>query len=256
MPYYPPRYLFRRYEIMQRLRPGDSFLEVGAGNLYLAKDLLAYFGHGTLVDFNYDEVMSAYHNLPRSLKNRLDLIIADFSISSPLKGTYDCVISCEVMEHISKDGTFLSLLFEHLNSGGQLILSVPAKMRYWSIHDELAGHIRRYEKGDLKNLLYAQGYEDVKIISYGYPFVNILRWIRIMLARFQKGRKAGWSQKKQTQKSGIVRTNFLLEKIGLLINKYSLKPLSRIATHFNDHDLSCGYVVTAIKPSSPKISGR
>jgi hypothetical protein len=52
MKYYPPRYLFRRYELLRRVSEGNHFLEIGAGRLLLSVELLRYFRRGTLIDFS------------------------------------------------------------------------------------------------------------------------------------------------------------------------------------------------------------
>jgi len=144
MTYYPPRYLFRRYEILHMIRPGHNFLEIGAGNLKLSQDLLRLFNTGTLIDYNL-ETQALYDKLDVSLRQRSQLIIADF-LSLALPRQYDCVIACEVLEHVQDDEVFVQKAYRLLCDQGQLILSVPSRMKFWSLHDEIVGHLRRYEK--------------------------------------------------------------------------------------------------------------
>ena len=146
MKYYPPRYVFRRYEIMQRVNTGEHFLEIGPGNLFLAKDILSKLSRGTLMDLNTTDVQQIYDSLKEPHKQKLKLIIADFVQYDQSNMKYDCVIACEVLEHIEDDISFLRKVNELLINQGQLILPVPAGQRYWSKHDEIVGHYRRYEK--------------------------------------------------------------------------------------------------------------
>ena len=245
MTYYPPRYLFRRYEILHMIRPGHNFLEIGAGNLKLSQDLLRLFDKGTLIDYNV-ETQSLYDKLDVSLRERSQLIISDF-LSSVLPWQYDCVIACEVLEHVQDDEAFVQKAYRLLHDQGQLILSVPSRMKFWSLHDEIVGHLRRYEKNDIIHLLKKNKFRNISIVSYGYPFVNILRWATICLATYHYREKKQWSQEKQSQESAIVRTGGMADLAGILVNRYSIYPLCVFASLFNKLDLSNGYIITAGK---------
>lgn len=245
MTYYPPRYLFRRFEILKSVCPGDHFLEVGAGNLMLSADVLQFFEKGTIIDYN-PQVLRAYEALRSGLKERIDIIISDFK-QSALNCTFDCILACEVLEHLENDNDFISRTYDLLNQHGQLIISVPSRMKYWSIHDETVGHLRRYEKEEIISLLTANKFTEIEIISYGFPFVNILRMIRILFARRRYKEKKEWSQVKQSRESGFVQKNFINDIAGLIVNKYTTYPLSLFSQSFNSLDLSDGYIATARK---------
>jgi SAM-dependent methyltransferase len=246
MKYYPPRFLFRRYEILRRVKRGNNFLEIGPGNLNLAQDLLCYFDRGTLVDYN-PAVKKRYNNLPESLKKRLALVIADFSPSISFQTKYDCIVACEVMEHVDNEERFLDTMIGLLSNQGQLVLSVPSRMKFWSKHDEIVGHLKRYERDDIVKLLSKQNLKNVTVISYGFPFVNILRWPRILLAQIQYHKKIRWSQKKQTQQSGFMQATLLTDLLGIVCNRYTTYSLNLLSSLFNQYDLSDGYVIIAEK---------
>jgi len=244
--YYPPRFLFRRYEILRHVKSGSIFLEIGPGSFELTLALLLFFKKGDLIDFSLD-VAKKFVELPYSLNQRLNLILADFSNTSPLKTKYDCIVACEVMEHIQHDDDFLALIYKSLIPGGQLIISVPARMRYWSIHDEIVGHVRRYEKESVSNLLSKQGFSNIQVISYGYPFINWLRWLRIGLAKWQYKQKRQWNKKIQTQKSGIIQTSQLVNMLGFVCNQYTVLPLCWLSSKYIHKNWSNGYVIIAEK---------
>jgi SAM-dependent methyltransferase len=232
---------------MQRVKTGEQFLEIGPGNLALAQDLLAKFSKGTLIDFNTTDVQDIYNDLEKSVRERLHLIIADFS-QYPFNQKFSCVVTCEVLEHIEDDRKFLQKTNELLADGGQLILSVPARMKFWSKDDEIVGHYRRYEKQELHNKLTEAGYSQINIIAYGFPFQNLVRLARISLARLQYKEKATWEKKKQSQQSAfMVKRKPYINLIALILNKYTLYPFNVIASLFNDKDWAEGYVVSAIK---------
>ena len=248
MKYRHPRFLFRRYEIMRIIEKGECFLEVGPGDLGLALDLTSKFTSGTLVDFNDTDVKHIYDGLSEYYKQKLELIIADFSRYDQFKSNFDCVVACEVLEHIEDDLKFLHRTYELLAERGQLILSVPARQIYWSTDDVIVGHYRRYERQDLHNKLMEAGYSQIKIIAYGFPFQNIIRLGRIALAKYQYKEKANWEKEKQSQQSAfMVKRRFIIDWIGLFVNKYTFYPFCVIASLFNNMDLAEGYVVSARK---------
>lgn len=243
--YYPPRYLFRRYEILRLVRPADIFLEIGAGELNLSQELLKYFSRGKAIDFS-PETMSCYTSLKPFITKRLSFEVTDVN-NIHEEDFYDCVVSCEVMEHLDNDATFLLKIFRLLKPHGQAILSVPANMKFWSIHDEITGHCRRYERKKIIELFQSAGFENINVIAYGYPFVNMLRWIRVLYATRQAKIKRQWNRVQRTQQSGIHHVPSKFSWLGLLVNPHTILPLNWIARLFNTADLSEGYIITADK---------
>ena len=241
MRYYPPRYLFRRYELLRRVTGGDHFLEVGPGSLMLSVELLRHFRRGTLIDFS-PGARESFAALEKPHRDRLSLIVADFMDYS-FDASYDAVIACEVLEHIGDESAFLGKIRGLLNPGGRLILSVPARKKLWSDHDEIAGHFRRYERQDIIDLLSRHQFKRIDVIAYGYPFVNALRMARIALAKCQYAAKIGWSRERKTKDSGSMQTGRLARSIGLLINPVTAYPLCRISSLFNGRNRSEGYLV-------------
>lgn len=247
MKYNHPRFLFRRFLVMRRIKRNDHFLEIGPGNLSLALDLLTKFNRGTLMDFNTTDVEEIYDELAIVQKQKLKLIIADFTEYNQFDDKFDCVVSCEVMEHIEDDRAFLKKTNDLLTRGGQLILSVPARQKYWSRDDEIVGHYRRYEKQELSEKLIEAGYSEIKVESYGFPFINIVRLGRVTLAKIQYREKAEWDRKKKSQQSAFIIKRKSHQWIAYFLNKYSLYPFCVFAALFYNLDLSEGYVASAIK---------
>ena len=248
MKYHHPRFLFRRHEIIRRVQSGKRFLEIGPGNLELAKELLSNFDRGVLIDFNSKDVIEIFDNLPDNFKKRFQLIIQDFTEFKFPQNSFNCVIACEVMEHIEDDEIFLNKIKYLLHAGGQLVLSVPARMRFWSIDDELAGHIRRYEKQELYKKLKESGFCEIEIISYGFPFQNLIRLARISYVQKKRKERMSWNQIERSKESAfLLRQRNYFDFLGLLINKYTILPFAALATLFNHLDLAEGYIAFAKK---------
>lgn len=220
-------------------------MEIGPGNLILTEELLKYFTNGTVVE-NNPLTKEIYNHLSDNVKQRLEINIGDF-FEFNSKNKYDLVISCEVIEHICDDNDFINRIYNLINEGGQLIVSVPAHQKFWSKHDELVGHIRRYSKNELYEKFSQKNFENIRIISYGYPFVNILRHLRILFAVvFYKNRKE-MSINERSVESGISPLAGVLWFLRFLLNKYTTYPLCIISSFFNNLDLSEGYILIAEK---------
>lgn len=245
MRYYPPRYLFRRYEIIKRLAPSSNFLEIGSGNLELSRELLKFYQTGVGFDIS-EHSLSYYEKWDTGLRRRYELFVTDF-LDSCYHENFTCVVACEVMEHIEDDVGFLEKLHKALVKEGIVIVSVPARMKYWSKHDEIVGHIRRYEKNDLLNVLKKSRFRCIDIRSYGFPFVNLLRIPRVLLATLEYTRKREWDRKRQTTESGTEKIPLFSTIFGTFVNPITFYPLNLIASLFNEFDLSDGYLVTAKK---------
>ncbi|OGL36141.1 hypothetical protein A3F38_01885 [Candidatus Saccharibacteria bacterium RIFCSPHIGHO2_12_FULL_48_21] len=243
--YNPPRYLFRRHTVLRSLRRGKTFLEIGAGNLKLSSELAKHFDKGTALDFEVD-IKSWHKRLPKNLRAKISVEIEDIFRFEP-KTQYDCVVSCEVMEHIKDDKKFLVKIHKLLRDGGQVIISVPAKEKYWSVHDEIAGHYRRYDKARLIELLAEVGFKDIKVYSYGFPFINGLRLLRVMHGKRQAKTKLHWSRQKQTKQSGVGQISGKFDILAIVVNPLSFYIPNLISRLFDNMDLSEGYVAVATK---------
>ncbi len=253
MRYNAPRYLLRRFEVMRLTKGGETFLEIGPGNLNLALEMLSKFKTGTLLDFNTTDVEEIYNSLAPDQKQRLKLIVADFLEYDQFTTKFNGVVTCEVMEHVEKDILFLEKINHLLEDGGQLILSVPARQIYWSVSDEIVGHFRRYEKQELHDKLAQTGFENIKIVSYGFPFILVSRVMQVILAKIQVKEKGQWDKKTQSQKSSFFLDRKLpIHWLSIFVNKYTFLPLNLFAIIFNNIDISEGYVVSATKRSVRK----
>ena len=249
MKYRAPRFLFRRHEALRRVRPAESFMEIGAADLTLTRELLQRFERGLALDFT-DDLPESYEKLPVDEKDRLDISKINV-MTDEVPGNFDCVVACEVIEHIEDDALFMRKIFESLKPGGQALISMPAKAKYWTVHDELVGHLRRYEKAELSAMVGEAGFTDVEVIAYGFPWINWLSHLRVWLAGRTMTDRAEWDQEKQTRMSNHRQIPVWLSGsiAPWLVNQVTLWPFAFFSGLFNGLDLSDGYVLTARRPA-------
>ncbi len=172
MEWYPtPSYLVKRRVMLEYLErfSSRSFLEVGCGcgDLLQALEKRGYAGIG--IDLSEEAVAYANTHL------RSGRVSARCCGPEQLDRTFDVVIASEVMEHQQDDVRFLETLKDRLAEGGLLLLTVPAHMSAWGANDDFCGHVRRYERDELREKLGLAGYDNVEIYSYGVPVYNLMK---------------------------------------------------------------------------------
>ena len=120
-----------------------------------------------------------------------------------LSDTVDLVYLSEVLEHMEDDRKLLEFLHTRIvNKDGYLILTVPAHRFLYSIFDKNAGHIRRYEKRALRELLERCGFKPIVFWSYGSILFHVAANIPFIVKRNECKTV---DPQKRTAESGIRR---------------------------------------------------
>lgn len=243
----PPRYLFRRYNIVKqvsKLKGAETFIDVGCGAGDLACTLVSKLGmKGLGTDFNDEAIMTAKKlRSSYGLDNMPDFKKLDGAQVKKLKPA-DIVFCMEVLEHVKDDGKLLNDLISL--SKKYVVISVPAKQNLFTHSDRLAGHYRRYEKDDLRNMLIRNGLEIRSFISYGYPFTNMLRWLRELVSITAKRKHGLATMENRSKKSG---TDLLdINKYFSSWLKYLIYPMYLFSRLFNRTNLGEGYLIICEK---------
>jgi 2-polyprenyl-3-methyl-5-hydroxy-6-metoxy-1,4-benzoquinol methylase len=85
---------------------------------------------------------------------------------------YDLVVMFDVLEHIEDDKATINALCSILNKNKTLVITVPAFMWLWGIHDEQHKHFRRYNRKQIVDLLNSGGFQ-VEYSSYWNMFLFV-----------------------------------------------------------------------------------
>jgi 2-polyprenyl-3-methyl-5-hydroxy-6-metoxy-1,4-benzoquinol methylase len=82
---------------------------------------------------------------------------------------YDLIICTEIIEHVENDKEFLKRIFQKLKVGGCLVLTTPSKenflykIGFYKKFDAEVGHLRRYTKQSIANLLRKEKFTIVEV---------------------------------------------------------------------------------------------
>jgi SAM-dependent methyltransferase len=166
-----PRYVLRRDRVLALLKdmPPCRVLDIGCGPGALISELAArgFDAYGV------DRSVKA-QELGRQLESQSPGMKFRPQLEEKWKGTFDLVMSFEVIEHLQDDVGAMREWRQYLKPGGRLIISVPAHQDRWNAADEWAGHVRRYERGQLVRAVEAAGFKVEKVECYGFPLANVM----------------------------------------------------------------------------------
>jgi len=124
----------------------DSFLEVGAGIGSFSKNYINKYNNITLseLDDNF------FNELKKKFINKKNVKFSN-SLIQNLDEKFNTIIYLNVLEHIKDDTDEINTAMEKVNTGGYLIILVPAHQKLYSKFDEAIGHHRRYDIDFFKN---------------------------------------------------------------------------------------------------------
>lgn len=219
----------------------QRFFEVGVGRGDVAIALAKRGLRGRGIDFSEDALRICSERIERAgVGERLEVCQGDL-LSLAEEGAYDLIIALEVLEHIDDDRRALATIRELLKPKGHFLISVPAHMSKWAITDVWGGHVRRYERAELREKLEAAGFEISTLLSYGFPLLNLARHVRNVL--YARDVRSHETVQERTKRSGFARPAVVrwlgpsLPLLGWLVMQ-TQRPFLR-------SDLGVGYFVVA-----------
>ncbi len=245
-----PRYIFRKEIALSLIKKnvprGSRFLEIGcaAGDFGITLSKKGYAG--IMIDFSDEASDEVTGKLKKEKAGNVRFENKEF-FEIDTAQEFDLITMFEVLEHIEKDEEALRKVNELLKTGGMFLCSVPSRAKLWGANDIFAGHIKRYEKEELIGLMNNSGFEIVSFFSYGFPWLNIIKYFRDHLADKRLKKNKERSRVLLTKKSGLNPTAIKMPLLKFLFNKYLLFFPIKISNLFNKRDLAEGYLCLAKK---------
>jgi len=235
--------------------PARRFLEAGVGDGGLSQRLLARGMRGIGVDFSAAAIALTRERMNVEIEaGRYALFQHDLVDFNPdLSLEVDLALSMMVMEHVADDVGFIRALSRHVKPGGHLLVSVPGRRDRWSVEDETVGHLRRYDRADLRRVMTVAGLDVMAIRSVSVPVANLLQGVGNFLVK-RNARLAPPSQRGQTEVSGIREIPFKTvfpSWCRAILNPIALAPLIALQRLFYDSDLGLEIMALARVPSRP-----
>lgn len=221
--------------------PIGRFVEMGAGTGHMAGIFLNRGFYGACHDLGADSRRMIRENLGYA-GDRIQVVD---ELGELEENKFDYLFAFEVLEHIEADLEVLRDWVRYLKPGGRILVSVPAHARKYGKSDEIVGHVRRYEKTGLKELLIAAGISDVQIVNYGFPVTELTRRFSNRLIRddcsYDHLSPQQRSIRSAQAKPGIINRTLALIPSGIF------SPLCIIQRWFYRFDLGDGYVAWGVK---------
>lgn len=237
-----PKYIMRKdcIKYISKDWEPSSFIEFGPGN----GNMTIFFLENGYSGICYDIGDVSRDILQKNLRKFKAQIEVVDNLENLKYKYFNYLFAFEVLEHIENDREALYNWSQYLNHGGKLLISVPAHMKKYSKEDESVGHIRRYEKNDLRNLLNDTGYKEVSVLNYGFPIGNVTRLISNYIHK--KENIQDMSMEARSIRSGI-RRPIKTDQVSFLFKDSLFKPLTFFQKFFFNLDVGDGYIISAIK---------
>ena len=237
-----PTYLCRKWlalNILGKLSPPGDFLEIGfgAGDFLFELSRRGFSGEG--IDLSEEAVTQVRDRLA-SGANSIKVVKGDLF---ELEDRFGIIFAFEVLEHYEDDEAVLGKMRDLLDQDGYLMISVPARMKHWGPNDEWAGHVRRYERDELKNKAENKRLKTIGIYSFGVPIANMTKPFYDRLIRRQLRKEANLSNAQKCERSWTVPVVRLLHPmLALIFNRFTLYPFLLLQSLFLQTDMGTGYI--------------
>jgi SAM-dependent methyltransferase len=249
-----PTYVLRRAAILDWLKdlPPGRLLEVGCG----AGAMLHEFARDGFSVVGV-EVSETSRRIAEKMVGSLENVVVRDALPDGEEGSFDYLMSFEVLEHIADDRAALGEWLRYLKPGGIVLLSVPAHSNRWNVTDLAAGHFRRYNRSDAEELVRSLDLRIERCGTYGWPLSAFNEWLRLQVVK-QSLRRQGIDpatiqsgDSKRTMASGSDRR---LEKrlypyYGGLAGRILFNLAISLQRPFYDTSLGISFLILARKPA-------
>jgi len=187
--------IVRKLEKFANIRPDMKFLEIGCGHGQFLKQCNGVFSA------TVDGCDLNLYALRKIEDTPGDIYVYNIhEKNEQMLNKYHGIFMLDVIEHIDDDKSFLHDAIEHLSPDGLIVINVPALESLYSEYDVVAGHKRRYAKGDLVSLFENCGIQPFYVGYWGFSLLGIAFIRKLYLKFVPKNRviKRGFSPRNST----------------------------------------------------------
>ena len=143
------------------------FLDVGCGT---GSMLQALEGRGGAVGVDASEEALAF----AATRTKAALVKGEVpEVLRSLEGKFDCVLLLDLLEHVGDDRETVRAAAGVLDGGGVMIITVPAHPWLYAPRVAYHHHLRRYRKGEVKQLVAGAGLAEVFTSYYNALFFPV-----------------------------------------------------------------------------------
>lgn len=121
---------------------------------------------------------------------------------------WDCAFLLDVIEHLPDDIKAVRQAAQALKPGGYLFITTPALKQFWSYNDELASHLRRYNRNDYRDLAARTGLElcDARYFMFFLSPLYLLSRMKPGIAKMSDDEKKALALKQHAMPAGPINT--------------------------------------------------
>ncbi len=238
----PPRYLLREAVVRQLvLELGSTkVLELGYGRGEMLLTLAECGLHG--VGFDPSDAARTHAQQRLDAAGVKTFVLAD---AYPEVDSFDAVLFFEVIGYVADPVAWLRHCRRILKQGGRIIFSFT-NSRHQGIAEEVTGQMRCFSKDEMQAILADAGYRVDRIINYGFPLANLLRFVRALAYVGQSHASTTDSQRQgQVESSGFVLSGRWIRAGTALFNSCLMRPFVWLQRLFRNTSAGTGFVVVA-----------
>jgi|GEM_PF-1213252 len=240
----PPRYLLREAVVRPlvcELAPA-RVLELGYGR----GEMLLTLAECGLYGVGFDPSTSARVHARQLLKAAG---VSSFMLTDayPAAERFDALLFFEVIGYVEDPVTWLRNQRRILKPGSEtrLVFSFT-NSRHQGIAEALTGQMRCFSKVEMQDILNAAGYRVERIINYGFPLANLLRWIRALFyIAHARAATTDHTRQVQVESSGFSMPGFWIRAGTAVFNTFLIRPFVWLQALFRNTSAGTGFVVVA-----------
>jgi ubiquinone/menaquinone biosynthesis C-methylase UbiE len=196
----------RRFDENFNINKNDILVDIGAGSGYIAVEMAKRGAYVIACDLTFASLLKLNKTVSNlKIRNKVLLICCDAQYLSIKSKIVDFITSNAVLEHLSKEKEAIREIDRVSRKDTGLMITVPLKYKYLHplfmlinyIHDKRIGHLRRYDKDEIKQKF--QNWEEISCYYTGH----MIKVIKVMTNRFVKLFNEKDIEKKDNKKENI-----------------------------------------------------